>query len=538
MTLIISSMNRIRIILNLLLIFFFTGHVYGQYGTLPPFTISLEAVIGASLPGVHSYAFAQSGDKWLIIGGRTNGLHGINSNDGFPPESKNNNVIVIDTNTWSFYSASLDQLPLNISDPMRSTNMEYIQDGNYLYMIGGFGYDSIASMYVTFPKLTAVHIDNMIDAVINAQPIASHIRQVTDTNFAVCGGELGKLGNDYYLCFGHNFGGRYTDPPTPLFTQEYTEQIRKFNLTDNGTNITLSNFNYLTDTNNFHRRDLNVGPVVLPDGSFALEAYGGVFKKTENMPFREPITITPSGTNVNMAYQQVMSHYTCANIPIFDSLTGNMYSTFFGGISLYRYSHAINFAVPDSLIPFIDDITTMTTFANGTVEEAVLPVPLPDLLGSNAKFVLNKNVSHYANEVIRLRDLPNTRILAGYMFGGIRAEQGNFGSSAANDTIYRIYLTPNNSMVGLNEINIIENAIIFPNPALQSTTLMFNLSQSEKIRISLSDITGKEIQLITEELMIKGKQQININISKIPAGVYVCSIQGAFGKKVLKLVVR
>ncbi|MCE3278158.1 MAG: hypothetical protein K0S44_349 [Bacteroidetes bacterium] len=531
-------MNRIRIILNLLLVFFFTCPAYAQYGTLPPFTISLEAVIGNPLPGVHSYAFAQSGDKWLIIGGRTNGLHGINSNDGFPPESKNNNVIVIDTSTWSFYSASLDQLPLNISDPMRSTNMEYIQDGNYLYMIGGFGYDSIASMYVTFPKLTAVHIDNMIDAVINAQPIASHIRQVSDTNFAVCGGELGKLGSDYYLCFGHNFGGRYTDPPTPLFTQEYTEQIRKFNLTDDGTNITLSNFNYLTDTNNFHRRDLNVGPVVLPDGSFALEAYGGVFKKTENMPFREPITITPSGTNVNMAYQQVMSHYTCANIPIFDSLTGNMYSTFFGGISLYRYSHAINFAVPDSLIPFIDDITTMTTFANGIVEEAVLPVPLPDLLGSNAKFVLNKDVAHYSNEVIKLRDLSNTRILAGYMFGGIRAEQGNFGASAANDTVYRIYLTPNNSLVGMDETSIVENAIIFPNPALQSTTLMFNLSETQKVRISLSDITGKEIQLITEELMTKGKQQLNINISKIPAGIYVCSLQGAFGKKVLKLVVR
>jgi hypothetical protein len=531
-------MNKFKKINCILFLIFINLNAFSQYGQLPPFMISLEAITGTNIPGVHSYAFAQSGDKWLIVGGRTNGLHGLNSNDGFPSEYKNDNVIVIDTSTWNYFAADLNQLPYNIADPMRSTNMQYIHEGDYLYMMGGFGYDSAASMYVTFPTLTAIHVNDMINAVINAQPIAAHVRQVADTNLQVCGGELGKIGSDYYLCFGHNFGGRYTDPPTPLFTQQYTERIKKFNLTDDGTTITLNNYTYQVDTNNFHRRDLNVGPIVRPDGSFALEAYGGVFKKIQNLPFLEPITITAAGTTVNMAYQQVMSHYTCANIPVFDSVTGNMYSTFLGGISLHDFITSTGLVAMDTLVPFIDDITTMTSYSNGTVEETVLPVSLPDLLGSNAKFVINKNVSHYMNEVIRIRDLPNSRILAGYMLGGIRAEQGNFGSSAANDTIYRIYMTANNVAIGVEELSVIQNAVIFPNPSAQSTTLAFSLKNPENITITISDITGKEISVVAKEEMQKGNQQVQINVSKLSAGIYFCNVESSAGVKVLKLVVR
>ena len=209
----------------ILLIF---NNSFAQFGTMPPFTVQIEPVITTPLPGIHSFAFAQSGNKWLIIGGRTNGLHGLNSSGSFPPEDKNDLVTVIDTSTWAFYTADLNQLPKAIADPMRSTNMEYIQEGSYLYMVGGYGYDSVASIYVSFPKLTAIHVDNMIDAVINATPIAPTIRQVTDTNFSICGGDLGKIGSDFYLIFGHNFGGRYTDPPSPIFTQTYSDRIKKF----------------------------------------------------------------------------------------------------------------------------------------------------------------------------------------------------------------------------------------------------------------------------------------------------------------------
>ena len=518
-------------------LFFIINHAFAQFGTMPPFTIQIEPVITTPLPTLHSFAFAQSGNKWLIIGGRTNGLHGLNSSGGFPPEYKNDVVTVIDTSTWTFYTADLNQLSKAIADPMRSTNMQYIQEGNYLYMVGGYGYDSVANMFVSFPKLTAVHVNNMINAVINAQPIASTIRQITDTNFSICGGDLGKIGNSFYLMFGHNFGGRYSDPPSPLFTQTYSDRIKKFNLSDDGTTITLSGFTYQVDTNNFHRRDLNTCPIVNPDGSFAIGAYGGVFRKDSNLPFREPITINATATNVNLSYQQVMQQYTCALMPIYDSLTQKMYTTFFGGISLYDFNDTTSAIKRDSLVPFVNEVTTMTVSSTGFVEETILPVKLSGLLGSNAKFISTQKISTYANEVIRIRDLPNTKILAGYIFGGIRAQQANFGTSIANDTVYRVFITPNNTN-GINEeLNPIRNTQLFPNPSYQASTLLFTLKNSEQINISLFDVTGKKILQIVDEKMQIGNQKMNINTSKLMAGIYICKIQGESGERVIKLVV-
>lgn len=529
--------NNFKKITTALLILLLSLRAVAQFGHMPPFSISIEPVTTSVIPGFHSFAFAQAGDKWLVIGGRTNGLHGINSNDGFPAESKNDQIIVIDTTTWNYYSASLNQLPYTIADPMRSTNMEYIQNGDYLYMAGGFGYDTVADHYTTFPTLTAVHVSTMINAVINAQPIAPSIRQVVDTNFAVCGGDLGKIGSTYYLCFGHNFVGRYADPPVPIFTQQYSNRIREFSFTDDGTTISLSPFVQNIDTTNFHRRDLNVGPVVRPDGSFALEAYGGVFQKGVNIPYRSTISITASGTTVNNTYQQYMSQYTCANIPAYDSVTHNMYSTFLGGISLYDYHPEDNTLPIDSIVPFISDITTMTMHGDGSIEETILPVQLPGLLGSNAKFVLNGNIAHYANEVVNLRQLPSTKILAGYMLGGIRADAGNFGSSIANDTVYRVYLIYNR-FVGISEQNSISNLLLYPNPAANNTTLLFTLKQNSKVRITVNDITGKQVYLVADEEMQKGSQQVNVNTSGLSAGIYLCKVESKEGNEVLKLVVR
>ncbi|HSH65753.1 MAG TPA: hypothetical protein VLB84_08140, partial [Bacteroidia bacterium] len=277
-----------------------------QYGQLPPFQLQLEPINGTLIPGLHSFAFAQAGDKWLFIGGRTNGLHGLNNNDGFPGEYKNDEIIVIDTVTWNFYAAGLNQLPCSIADPLRSTNMEYIQDGDYLYMVGGYGWDSIQEGYVTYPTISAIHISKMIDAVINSKPIAPFVRQATDTNLTVCGGDLVKLGSDFYLMFGHNFNGRYDKTSSVLFTQVYSNRIKKFKLDDDGANIVLSNFSYETDTINFHRRDFTTCPIVKSDGTFAIGVYGGVFKKKADLPYLEPIILSENGTAEVTSYQQVM----------------------------------------------------------------------------------------------------------------------------------------------------------------------------------------------------------------------------------------
>jgi hypothetical protein len=516
--------------------FFILHYSSAQNGKLPPFQLKIQAINNTLLPGLHSFAFAQSGNKWLLIGGRTNGLHGLNNNDGFPPEYKNDEVIVIDTSSWNFYKADLNQLPVSVADPMRSTNMQYIQNGDYLYMIGGYGWDSIQEGYVTFPTLTAVHVGKMIDAVINAKPISGSIRQVADTNLAICGGDLARFGSDYYLIMGHNFNGRYDKQTSVLFTQVYSNRFKKFNIQDNGTTITLSNFSQQVDTVHFHRRDFTMCPLVKPDESLGMGIYGGVFKKTANLPYLEPIVLSANGTADVKSYQQLMSQYTCAAIPAYDALNKAMYTTFLGGISLYDYNTSTGSIQKDTLMPFISDVTTLSSYANGAMEESVLPLQLPGLLGSNAKFVLNKALPAYTNEVIDLNKLGKQEQLIGYILGGILAQQGNLGRSAANTTVYRVYLkpVPANSV---EEESMVERIHLFPNPASENAVLEFTLRQQQPVTVRILDLTGKELEVTTRDTFSKGNHQLSIDLSTYHSGFYLCELQSGTGRIVQKLLI-
>lgn len=530
-----SSMQTFSKYLLLICLFFISSLSVAQNGKLPPFQLQLQAINGTNLPGLHSGAFAQSGDKWLFIGGRTNGLHGLNNNDGFLPEYKNDEVIVIDTSNWNFYKAGLNQLSISMADPLRSSNMQYIQNGDYLYMIGGYGWDSIQEGYVTFPTLTAIHINKMIDAVINSKPISSSIRQVTDTNLTVCGGDLTRSGNDYYLIMGHNFNGRYDKTASVLFTQAYCNRIRKFNIQDNGTTITLGNFSDLTDTVNFHRRDFTLCPVMKPDGSFATGIYGGVFKKKADLPYLEPILLSPNGTAEVKSYQQLMSQYTCAVLPVYDAFSKTMYTTFFGGISLNDYNPSTKTITQDTLLPFINDVTTLSAYANGTMEETVLPLQLPGLLGSNAKFILNKSTPAYANEVIDLNQLGKNEQLVGYIVGGIHAQKGNLGQSTANPVIFRVYLKPVPAS-GIAEESIIQRVNLFPNPTAENPILEFTLKNDEHVTVRILDVTGKEVKVVKDEVLSKGNYRIPVDISGCRKGFYLCELQCTCGKVVLPFI--
>lgn len=510
-----------------------------QPGPQPPFTVELEAVSTSQpLLGLHSFAFAQSGSRWLFAGGRTNGLHGFSTNDNFPKEYANSNLIVVDTATWQVYQSPVHVLGLQLADPLRATNMQYVHDGAYLYMIGGFGWDSTANGYRTFATLTALHLDSVIAAVMNSQPLAPHIRQLVDTNLRVCGGELAKLGADCYLLFGHDFSGRYSDPPIPSFTQRYTDQIRKFRIQDNGVAMQLSNYVAFTDTNNYHRRDLNVGPVVRPDGSFALAAYSGVFQKQVNWPFPEPILIDSTGGTVQTGFTQLLNNYTCGMVPVFDSVLGDMYTVFLGGMGWNTYAPSTNTWQFDSLVPFVSDIGVLTHYGNGQWAQSALPVRMPGLEGSNAKFIPLQSTPHYANEVLKLRALPG-RTLVGYLYGGIRSLQPNLSpTTTAVDTVYRVYLTPDQVLLpasnGAPELAFVR---LFPNPAGDRVCLRIKTNTETPLRITVTDVQGKQVMQANQAAAAPQLSDVWLNTAGLANGLYLVTVVTAQGRETLRLSV-
>jgi len=453
-----------------------------------PFQLEIEPVTATAVPPIHSFAFAQSGSKWLIVGGRTNGLHGFSTNDNFALEYANSYIVVVDTVTWNYYTSSVLDLPMNVKDPLRATNMQYTVKGDYLYMVGGFGWDSILNRYETYSTLTAIHIDSMINAVVNGLPIAPHIRQVTNTNLQVCGGEMITIGDTSYLVFGHYFRGRYSETPGPSFVQAYVNEIRKFEIQDDGVNLTLNYHGAISDTNNFHRRDLNVSPAIDPAGNEMWTAFSGVFRKDNDLPYLSPITYKPSsGYAVDGTFEQRLNNYSCPSIPIFDSVHGTMYTVLMGGCSMYDYNPQNGNQTLDSLVPFVADMSVMVQSATGQWSQVPLQLQFPGLLGSNMKFVPVDTIPMYGNDVIRLRDVQG-RILIGYLYGGIEASGPNDQPSIANDTIFRVYLTPDLNLLNAQEHTSLISTV-FPNPV--SDQLIVNVQNAGTTTVELRNALGK-----------------------------------------------
>ncbi len=503
-----------------------------QTGPPPPFSFDLEPV-SANLPGFHSGAIGVWGNKWLIIGGRTNGMHGMSSNDNFQTQYANNNIIVIDTTLWQAYYSSLSVLSYSVADPLRSTNMQYYQDSARLYLTGGFGWDSIQGRFTTFPVLSAIDIPGMINAVIQNTSIVPHIRQLTDTLFQVCGGEMDKLGGKTYLCFGHNFQGRYSDPPSPLFTQVYSPWVKKFRLLDDGVNLSYSNLQFFEDTTNFRRRDYNLYRMIFPNGNPGLAAFSGVFRPDIDLPVTRPVFMDSSSFTLP-PYDQQMNNYTCAGIPIFDSVIPRMYWTFFGGMGVNHKNPQNNQVVYDSLVPFIDDITTMTLHPGGTLEEHIHSGRMPGLLGTNAKFILRTQIPSYSNKVINFRLLPPTRSLAGYIVGGIRGSGPNLMPSYSNDTVYRVYINPVFSGIGKQAGQL--HFSIFPNPAGNTFSVQLHRKSGGNYSFSISDLSGQILIRSNGKFPEEGRITFS-HEGKLAPGVYFLSLESEGFSATQKLII-
>lgn len=200
--------------------------------------------------GIQWYAYGQHDGKWLIIGGRLDGLHRRQPfASNFDMAGHNNQLIVIDPVARQKWSAPLTSLPVGMQEQLSATNMEFIQEGDFLYLVGGYGYSNTAGDHITY-KLTAVKVSEVITAIINETPSWGIFVRLRMLNLKLPVG-ISKIFDTYYLVGGQKFEGRYNPMgPThgPGFSQAYTDQIRKFKINDDGNTLAVSHLSSFTDT--------------------------------------------------------------------------------------------------------------------------------------------------------------------------------------------------------------------------------------------------------------------------------------------------
>lgn len=529
-------------------ILIFIGSVFFNFlifAQTAPFNISIEPMNIDGLGGLQSYAFGQNGGKWLIIGGRLDGLHRRQPFAAFDIAGNNNQLLVIDPLSKQKWTAPLTSLSIALQEQLSSTNMEFHQEGDYLYIIGGYGYNSATATRKTFDKLTAVYIPAVINAVIAGNSFTNYFRQITDPQFAVTGGHLKKINHTFYLIGGNRFDGNYNPMGNPTFTQVYTNAIRKFNLTDDGTSITISHLPTITDEVNLHRRDYNAVPQILPNGAEGITAFSGVFQPTIDLPFLNSVNIDSANYVVNNSFQQYYNHYHCAVLPLYSASNNEMHNIFFGGIA--QYYDNLGVLVQDNNVPFVKTIARVTRNSSGTMAEYKLPTEMPSLLGAGAEFIPIPTIPHFNNEVLKLDDFTTDSTLVGYIYGGISSTAANIFftntgvESNASSQIFKVYVIKN-PIVGnhyLNEQSIGKLKIqVFPNPSDGEFIVKFHLDTVQKTKLSLYRIDGKKIE---EGFLTNLSIGENIFIHKIEnieqGGVYILTIETPYEKATQKIVI-
>lgn len=467
------------------------------------YSVTLEEIQIPGLPGLHSYASGQHDGKWLIIGGRKDGLHARQPFNAFQPDYNNTNIYVVDINAKNVWSASLLQLPVGIREQLQSTNMNFYQDADTLIIIGGYAYAASANRHITFPNLTTVLVSSVIEAIVRGESIVPFFKQINDDVFAVTGGQIGKIENTFYLIGGQRFDGTYNPFNNPTFQQQYTNQIRKFAINNHAGNLAYSNFSAITDPVHLRRRDYNLLPQIFPDGTHGYTISSGVFQEGNDLPFLYPVDITEAGYTPVTGFNQYLSHYHGAKVCLFDSLENEMHSLFLGGMSQYFYQDGM--LLQDDNVPFVKTISRLSRFSDGSLQEYRLDIDMPALQGASAEFIFNPELPHYPSKIIKLSAIDKDTLLIGHMYGGIYSPTLNpFVNNATNTTyadtsVYAVRLI-RNATVNADKIQGIHpyTAHIYPNPTSADFEVAFSLDRPMDVRLFLVNVLG---QLLYQETL-------------------------------------
>lgn len=505
--------------------------------TQSTFSVELKEKTTGYIPARHS-GIASGFDEYIVLmSGRKNGLHGYQPPTAFPLVGVPDSIYAWRVSDGSLFSANLSELPYTISDHLRSSNLLWCTHNNFLYIAGGYGYNATVQDYITWPRLTVVDLNLLVQNMTNSTSIAPAFRQITDSAFAITGGNMKYLDGVFYAVFGHKFNGRYSTSPNAVFFQEYTNSVKRFVLTDTAGQLSVQHLSSWTDTMGFHRRDYNLAEQIFPDGTEGFTAFSGVFQYHADLPWYDGVDIKSSGAVVNPQMNQQLNQYHTALMTIYDSLQNAMHTVFFGGISAYYYDSVTQQLMYDSLVPFVRTISMITRDNSGNITESALPVQMPGLEGTNAEFIPLKNISRRMENIIRLNSISG-RTLVGHIIGGITSTVPNVflenGDSYASAKVYEVYLVPAGTQTPV-QVKEPYTVNLYPNPAGDETRVLVSGQAPDlSLRAALYSGHGRLIRDFGVQKPINGEMILQLN--SIPAGIYVIRVSGNGYGRALRLV--
>lgn len=443
-----------------------------------PYTVEIKEVslAPAILPNIHSVAAAEWQGQWILIGGRTNGLHGMTGMNAFDPLYENREVWVIDPESRQSWHKSLEDSPSSglgqeLVDSLSAVNTQFYQEDAKWIIVGGYGYKRSIADHVTYNTITLIDLPGLVSWVkegggSESSQATDHINQISDDYFQVTGGGLERIGDEFQLIFGQNYSGRYR----PFIDGIYTKQVRRFKI-DAAIGFSIPEESKIATVPNdaFRRRDLNVLTILEREGinAFSERALilSGVFTPGTGA-WTAPVLVGASGSVVmddplaETTLRQGFQIYHCSKASLFDRVTSESHTLLFGGITVLERNLATNEYIQDDQAPFTNQCSLVVRDANGLITQYWLPTRFPDIqinqkklrFGSNAEFFLSNDAPRLHPKVIDLAAIQTPTVI-GHIFGGIFSDAGNSGNTGASGRVFEVTLFPTNNVASLSISN-------------------------------------------------------------------------------------
>lgn len=78
----------------------------------------------------------------------------------------------------------------------------------------------------------------------------------------------------------------------------------------------------------------------------------------------------------------------------------------------------------------------------------------------------------------------------------------------------------------------------YPNPFSATSSIRFDLPSAQKIKLSLIDLTGREVRVLANKVAEAGSHQLTINAAALPKQIYVLRLQTEAGLLTRRIVVQ
>jgi hypothetical protein len=207
-------------------------------------------------------------------------------------------------------------------------------------------------------------------------------------------------------------------------------------------------------------------------------------------------------------------------------------------------------------------INAMEDLGSATLQIAIIEGKTTQNVGSNGEteffHVLKKMVPNANGQSVTITNGMSQTICEDYIFQG-NFRKPNNSSDLINDATEHsveefsdlkvvVWLENNkvvynaaNAVYGITSVNSIENSIsdvkLYPNPAVDNTTLEITADQAGPLAVRIYDMTGRSIQQFNQTVSV-GTNMINLNTQKLSNGVYFVEVSSANKTTTERLVIQ